>query len=375
MVKQWVNAALVASLVLVWVSPALAQQAKDEAKQGATPDGAVQTNLTSVPPGSTAQLDMQGIRDIAELSAALVDDRIAQRQAFYWSLVGGGAITIAAVLAFFGVTRIGDIRRQVSLEVRNEVINSDSLKGDIRTIIEREFEERFREQTADLQEKILVLENSTKIGSLQKAANDFASGESYSKEDLEHILSLINSIAYKEYLDKDQSFIDALTTVIRLFAQSNRSANLKDVIDKFWGALQESARALNILSQYYGRELVGSMERDPDVLAIWAKIREASISIGYPEFVLPYDLVANSAIDKDAFESTLAAHVARFNALTDQEKEIFQKTLGVMCDARQMGSSMSSQHMMIEQRTKQFVETYGEHFRYVPPSSQDLTDF
>ena len=246
----------------------------------------------SIPEGDYA-------RYLADYAARLADEKASKREGVYRSVFG----VLLTLLAFLGYTNISSLKHDLRKDITEEVsekhqqaiegINTDlgNIQKNIEANITLEFDNRITEMVA-LTTNQIRSEMDAKIAYIELLliAKEMKDIGVKSIQQRDNVLEQIGVAAQYPEIKNSAGFKEAVKEVLNSFLLSDLLMDVESLEDQIGDSMLESYGIVEILVEHFGFRVVGDAELKDEYIEDFNKYATAMKRLGYPEFVLPYEI-------------------------------------------------------------------------------------
>lgn len=280
-----------------------------------------------------------------------VDQKISERESKRWAFIG----TIAAVsIAFLGFIGFRDLRRRVSVDVREELRTGNLLMQLVETSVKENI-------TRDVSQQLVKIEDEFFYYRLANLATDLKNREGgFTKTERDAAFSSLRRLSEREEIISREDFAVTLETIIDKFASANLSNELDELESIMSEVILRTQGIVMTFVQFYGLRAIGEIEADEELIDRFKKYTAASRRHDAYELALPYLLVFEFTANTISSHENIEGYLLDMAQLDPKEKETVQEVFSTIVDPANVSRIPSGDVLRFTARSRAFYEKYDE---------------
>ena len=309
----------------------------------------------NVTPDSILSVELKGehlLKTIVSEAVAEVDARIEARESKRWTYIGAGVTALIAIIGFFGIR---DVRRRVSMDVRDELRTGTMLRGLIEESVKENVTEDIEAQLKKIGDEFYFYQFSNLASSLK-----YGGRSGFTNKERDAAMQAIRQLSVREDIIKRDEFAVALETIIDKFAAADLNYQLDEIDDLIPNVISDVSGIIQTYMMHYGMRVLGDIDVTDDLIRRFKRFTENCKRQRIYELAIPYLMVYEYSNESENTQDILDAYIQDAANLKDEEKDTIKSLFEKNIDPSAVANRPTGQVLRFCKKYKAFYDSYKE---------------
>lgn len=330
-------------------------QADDSAKNA---DSNMQ-NMNS----KTVSIQLEGAelyKSIVDQVFARVDTEAKKRESDRWSSIFIIVPILVAVVGFFGVRSIADIKKNIAKDVLDQIRVGEDTKFIIEEAVKKNI-------TSDIEERLGSVSDELSFIRLSHIAESISDGSrtGFTMAERDSIVSALGQLQNNRTITIRPDFALTLEKIIDSFAGADLDSQIDQIMKSLKSVALASTGICMTLIQHYGMRLLGDVSLSEATRNNFADVASACKSHNFYELVLPYIVVSEYAEKREGWSERVDGYFRDIETLNEEDKKRFFDLLDKNTNPYSVAKKPTGQVLRLCEKFNSFVVANKERLEKI----------
>ncbi len=294
-------------------------------------------------------------KSIVEQVSSRIDQESRKRESDRWTFIAITIPVLFAIIAFFGLRSISDIRRRLADEILEMIQNSERTKYLIEDSVKRNI-------TTDVERKLGSVSEELSFIRLTNIAESISDGSrtGFKPAEKESIVATLDQIKGNIGIVGRPEFSLTLEKIIDVFAAADLDDRVDSIINSLRAVTLQSNGICQTLIQHYGMRLLGDVSVAEETIRNFNDIANACKIHKIYEMVLPFQIVHEHSKKDQGYAERINGYLKDVETLNDDDRKTFFQIMDKYTDPKQVAKRPTGQVLRVCEKVNLFMADYGE---------------